>query len=106
MVKALVFESRIVGSNPSLFKKMMKVLIINLYKKNNNKNKIKGIIYKKNFKNLRIEFKKKNYYYNKLKKNNILKVIIINKSFKVLIIDIKRHPYKKEIIHVDFLIND
>ncbi len=87
-------------------KKMMKILIVNLYKKNNNKDKIKGIIYKKNFKNLKIEFKKKNYYYNKLKKNDELKLIIINKNFKVLIKDIKKHPYKKEIIHVDFLIND
>ncbi len=85
---------------------MMEMLIVNLYKKNNNKNKIKGIIYKKNFKNLKIEFRKKNEYYEKLKKNNILKIIIINKKFKVLIKDIKKHPYKKEIIHVDFLIND
>ncbi|WP_259289142.1 50S ribosomal protein L25 [Candidatus Nasuia deltocephalinicola] len=85
---------------------MMNILIANLYKKNNNKDKIKGIIYKKNFKNLKIEFKKKNYYYDKLKKNNILKIIIINKSFKVLINDIKRHPYKKEILHIDFWIND
>ncbi|WP_259292855.1 50S ribosomal protein L25 [Candidatus Nasuia deltocephalinicola] len=84
----------------------MKELIANFYKKNNNKNKIKGIIYKKNFKNLKIEFKKKNYYYDKLKKNNKLKIKIINKSFKVLIKDIKKHPYKKEIIHIDFWIND
>ncbi len=87
-------------------KKMMKVLIVNLYKKNNNKDKIKGIIYKKNFINLKIEFKKKNYYYDKLKIDNVIKIIIINKNFKVLIIDIKKHPYKKNIIHVDFLIND
>ncbi len=85
---------------------MMEELIANFYKKNNNKDKIKGIIYKKNFKNLKIEFKKKNYYYDKLKKNNKLKIKIINKSFKVLINDIKRHPYKKEIIHIDFWIND
>ncbi|WP_259288752.1 50S ribosomal protein L25 [Candidatus Nasuia deltocephalinicola] len=84
----------------------MEELIANFYKKNNNKDKIKGIIYKKNFKNLKIEFKKKNYYYDKLKKNNKLKIKIINKSFKVLINDIKRHPYKKEIIHIDFWIND
>ncbi len=85
---------------------MMKILIVNLYKKNNNKNKIKGIIYKKNFKNLKIEFKKKIYYYDKLKKNNIIKIIIINKNFRVLIIEVKKHPYKKDIIHIDFLIND
>ncbi len=85
---------------------MMKELIANLYKKNNNKDKIKGIIYKKNFKNIKIEFRRKNYYYEKLKKNNKLKITIINKNFKVLIKDIKRHPYKKEIIHIDFLIND
>ncbi|WP_259286150.1 50S ribosomal protein L25 [Candidatus Nasuia deltocephalinicola] len=85
---------------------MMEILIVNLYKKNNNKDKIKGIIYKNNFKNLKIEFKKKNKYYEKLKKNNILKIIIINNKFKVLIKDIQKHPYKKEIIHIDFLIND
>ncbi len=85
---------------------MMKTLIANIYKNNNNKNKIKGILYKKDFKNIKIEFKKKNEYYIIFKKNDILKIVIINKKFKVLIKEIKKHPYKKEIIHIDFLIND
>ncbi|WP_259289787.1 hypothetical protein [Candidatus Nasuia deltocephalinicola] len=84
----------------------MKTLIANIYKNNNNKNKIKGILYKKDFKNIKIEFKKKNEYYIIFKKNDILKIVIINKKFKVLIKEIKKHPYKKEIIHIDFLIND
>ncbi len=85
---------------------MMKILIANIYKNNNNKNKIKGILYKKEFKNIKIEFKRKNEYYEIFKKYDILKIIIINKKFKVLIKEIKKHPYKKEIIHIDFLIND
>ncbi len=87
-------------------KKMMKTLIVNIYKNNNDKNKIKGILYKKNFKNIKIEFKKKNEYYEILKKNDILNIIIINKKFNTLIKEIKKHPYKKKIIHIDFLIND
>lgn len=85
---------------------MMKILIVNTYKNNNNKNKIKGILYKKNFKNIKIEFKKKNEYYEIFKKQDALQIIIINKKFKVLIKEIEKHPYKKEIIHIDFLIND
>lgn len=69
-----------------------------------NKDRIKGIIYGKNFKNIKIEFYNKRVFYEKLKKNLKLNIKFLNNNFKVLIKEIKKHPYLKRIIHIDFFI--
>ncbi|BEH03871.1 hypothetical protein NDNC_0370 [Candidatus Nasuia deltocephalinicola] len=78
---------------------------VNKFKKKNNK-KILGIIYGKNFKNKKIEFEKKNIYYEKLKKNKIIKLKLINNIFSVIIKEIKIHNYKNEIEHIDFFLKN
>ncbi|ALP69973.1 hypothetical protein ASU29_043 [Candidatus Nasuia deltocephalinicola] len=69
-----------------------------------NKDKIKGIIYGKNFKNIKIEFDNKKFYYEKFKKNLKLNIKFLNNNFKVLIKEVREHPYLKKITHVDFFI--
>lgn len=82
------------------------ILIIANISKKYNKKKIKGNIYGKYFKNLNIEFEKKDNYYYNLKEKMILILKIMEKNYKVEIKEIRRHPYKKLIIHIDFKLNE
>lgn len=83
-------------------------ILINLRKNQKNKNlikldKIPAILYGKNFKNLKLKINNNNYYYNILKINSIILLKLINIVYKVKIKNIFYHPYKKLIIHIDFL---
>ncbi|XXS36708.1 MAG: hypothetical protein ACSHUF_00225 [Candidatus Nasuia deltocephalinicola] len=82
------------------------MIILNNSKKNN-KNCIKAVLYGKKIKeNIKLEFKEKNGYYENLKKNKETIVKILNKKIKVVIKEVKKHPFKKKIEHIDFLINN
>ncbi|ADM89661.1 50S ribosomal subunit protein L25 [Candidatus Zinderia insecticola CARI] len=72
--------------------------------KNRYKNRIPGVIYGNNKKNINLIFKKSELFKIFKKKNiNILKIIFKKKIKKFLIKNIQFHAYKKEILHIDLL---